>query len=217
MDQDQRMECLRMAFELGGKTEPIISAAQQLFDFVHAKPQQTAELSTQPAPAEAPAAEQPPVSAEAPEPSVADAIAACGTALVMPEGGDLIDAVPSVEIAEASPPPTEPASQSQAGAEDLAAASAAEPASTNEPAVASASEAESPEPVAPVDDASQPVTSEVSAEQLIASDAGCEPTPADEETTPIENVESIPAEAVHASSPGASDDVAVTHPPEVSS
>ena len=215
MDHDQRMECLRMAFELGGKTEPIVSAAQQLLDFVQAKSQQTAELSAEPAPAEAPAAEQPPVSAEAPEPSVADAIAACGTALVMPDGGDLIDAVPSVEVVEASPPPTEPASQ--AGAEDLAAAPAAEPASTKEPAEASASEAESPEPITPVDHASQLMTGEVSAEQLIASDAGCEPTPTDEETTPIEKVESTPAEAVHASSLGASDDSAVTDPPEVSS
>ena len=61
------------------------------------------------------------------------------------------------------------------------------------------------------------MTGEVSAEQLIASDAGCEPTPTDEETTPIEKVESTPAEAVHASSLGASDDSAVTDPPEVSS
>ena len=35
MDQhDQRMECLRMAFELGGKAEPVVSAAQQLLDFL---------------------------------------------------------------------------------------------------------------------------------------------------------------------------------------
>jgi hypothetical protein len=216
MDQDQRMECLRMAFELGGKTEPIVSAAQQLLDFVHAKSQQTAELSAEPAPVEAPAAEQPSVSAETPEPSVADAIAACGTALVMPDGGDLIDAVPSVEIVEASPPPTEPASQPPAGADDLAAAAAAEPASTIEPAETSASEAESLEPVAPADDASQPVTNEVSGDQSLASDAGCEPTPTDEEATQIEKVESLPAEAVHASPPGASDSAA-TDRPEVSS
>ena len=32
--QQQRMECLKMAFELGGKTDPIVGAAQQLLDFV---------------------------------------------------------------------------------------------------------------------------------------------------------------------------------------
>jgi len=35
--QQQRMECLKMAFELGGKTDPIISAAQQLVEFVAGK------------------------------------------------------------------------------------------------------------------------------------------------------------------------------------
>ena len=35
--QQQRMECLKMAFELGGKTDPIVGAAQQLFEFVAGK------------------------------------------------------------------------------------------------------------------------------------------------------------------------------------
>ena len=35
--QQQRMECLKMAFELGGKTDPIVSAAQQLLEFVAGK------------------------------------------------------------------------------------------------------------------------------------------------------------------------------------
>jgi hypothetical protein len=32
--QQQRKECLKMAFELRGNTDPIISAAQQLLEFV---------------------------------------------------------------------------------------------------------------------------------------------------------------------------------------
>ena len=108
MDQDQRMQCLRMAIELGGKTEPIVSAAQQLLDFVHGKERQEIRTSAKPVLDKAPAVEQASAPAEtaapveqsvAPaeitEPIVADAIAACGTALVMPESGDLADAVPN--------------------------------------------------------------------------------------------------------------------------
>ena len=58
MDQhDQRMECLRMAFELGGKAEPVVSAAQQLLDFVAGKPS-AGESRAEPATA-APAASAP--------------------------------------------------------------------------------------------------------------------------------------------------------------
>ena len=48
MDQDQRMQCLRMAIELGGHTEPIVSAAQQLLDFVHGKERQEIRTSAEP-------------------------------------------------------------------------------------------------------------------------------------------------------------------------
>ena len=48
--QQQRMECLKMAFELGGKTDPIVSAAQQLFEFVAGKQAQpTTEAPGEPA------------------------------------------------------------------------------------------------------------------------------------------------------------------------
>ena len=30
---EQRMQCLKMAFDLGGKPEAVLSAAQQLLDF----------------------------------------------------------------------------------------------------------------------------------------------------------------------------------------
>ena len=46
--QQQRMECLKMAFELGGKTDPIVGAAQQLLDFVAGKQAQpTTEQATE--------------------------------------------------------------------------------------------------------------------------------------------------------------------------
>ena len=32
--QEHRMQCLRMAFELGGKPDAVIAAAQKMVDFV---------------------------------------------------------------------------------------------------------------------------------------------------------------------------------------
>ena len=91
---DRRMECLRMAFELGGKADPVVSAAQQLLDFVAGPPSavQPAQVAT----TEGAAEEQ-----ESARPAD-DAIAACGTVLVMPEGGGLEDAVQSTEPAQAA-------------------------------------------------------------------------------------------------------------------
>ena len=111
--QQQRMECLKMAFELGGKTDPIVSAAQQLFEFVAGKQTQpTTEAPAEPATAPTTSAEEP-VANTAPEPAVevpsADVIAACGTVLVLPEGGDLADAVPAQPEQQATQsPPEEP-------------------------------------------------------------------------------------------------------------
>ena len=96
--QQQRMECLKMAFELRGNTDPIVSAAQQLLEFVTGTQESPAseapaELATSPqAPTEEQVAVTPPeTTVEAPS---AEAIAACGTALVLPESGELADAVP---------------------------------------------------------------------------------------------------------------------------
>ena len=100
MDQhDQRMECLRMAFELGGKAEPVVSAAQQLLDFL-AGTSSTVESRAEQAQVGAAggAPEQQEAAAESGSPAD-DAIAACGTVLVMPEGGGLEDAIQSVEPA----------------------------------------------------------------------------------------------------------------------
>ena len=112
--QDKRMQCLRMAAELGGKVDAVIAAAERMFDFVKgaepaapayaptsdsspepiavAEPQ--AEVATAPADAIAEAATS--------EPLVVDPIAACGTALVMPEGGNLAEALPSPEALTAA-------------------------------------------------------------------------------------------------------------------
>jgi hypothetical protein len=106
--QQQRMECLKMAFELGGKTDPIVGAAQQLLDFVAGKQaQSTTEEVAEPAPTSVPLAEEQVAStapenvAETPSP---DAIAACGTVLVLPESGELADAIPSTEAEQPTAP-----------------------------------------------------------------------------------------------------------------
>jgi hypothetical protein len=231
MDQDQRMQCLRMAIELGGKTEPIVSAAQQLLDFVHGKERQEMKTSAEPALDETPAVEQASAPAEtaaaveqsvAPaetsEPIAADAIAACGTAMVMPESGDLADAVPSLDAAEASPPAAaEPASQPEATTEQVAAAPAAEPASVDQPIEASVAETQSSELAPPTEEASEVHANENSPELSAAPDAASEPTPTDN-TPRVGTDEATANEAARASSPSASSDgCAVTDPPAVSS
>lgn len=145
--EELRLSCLRMAYELGGKTEAIISAANELMSFVTEGPTPASPASA-PEPAiteEAPCK----VSALAAEPAVADRIAACGTAMEMPESGDLAQAEPAVEVMAAAEP--EPAAAveaeavpSEAAAED--AATITEP--TPEVAAAGAASA-SPEPVKP--------------------------------------------------------------------
>ncbi len=70
--QELRLSCLKMAYEHGGKPEALLSAANALMDFILKDP------------APAVAASEP-----APQPVSPEAIAACGTALQMPEGGDL--------------------------------------------------------------------------------------------------------------------------------
>ena len=108
--QDTRMQCLRMAAELGSNVDAVIAAAQRMFDFVNgaeaAAP--AAETSPEPIAVAEPQAEvataQPSATAEAEtsEPLVADPIAACGTALVMPESGNLAEALPSPEALAAA-------------------------------------------------------------------------------------------------------------------
>ena len=124
MDQEElRLNCLRMAYELGGKTDAIISAANDLMSFVTKGPTADSHASAP----EATVAEGAPseVSASAAEPAATDRIAACGTALEMPESGDLAHAEPAVEVmaaVEAEPvAPTEATeAPSEATAEEVA-------------------------------------------------------------------------------------------------
>ena len=76
---DQRLACLRMAMDLNCNTEPLIKAANELMAFVANGP---------PAPAAAEVKEDLKQTEAAAE-SVLDPIAACGTALQMPESGEL--------------------------------------------------------------------------------------------------------------------------------
>ncbi len=87
---EQRMQCLRKAFELGGKPEAVLSAAQQLFDFITGPPASSS------ADTEEAALSTPSTAVDI----VPDAIASCGTALLMQEGGDLVNAVaePAISI-----------------------------------------------------------------------------------------------------------------------
>ncbi len=139
---EQRLQCLKMAFELGGKPEPVLSAAQQLLDFLNPKPQSEA--------GDAPIAHASSVSEPVPEP-VPDPIAACGTALVMPEGGELADAVPtsadaSTVVAEPdasaieAPVAEAPAEADVAPSADPASPSEASNAATEQPEAATAAE-----------------------------------------------------------------------------
>ena len=149
--QQQRMDCLKMAFELRGNTDPIVSAAQQLLEFVTG----TQEGPASEAPAElakspqAPTEEQ--VAVTPPETTIevpsAEAIAACGTALVLPESGELADAVPPAQ-------PEQQAAQSQpeGGTEVTEAAAPIEVASepeapTSEPQATSEAAAPQSDPV----------------------------------------------------------------------
>lgn len=85
-----RLNCLQMAYELGGKPEAIISAAHDLMSFVT---NGHTEAVTASAPEEKVTDEaSAEVTVAAPDQSPDDRIAACGTALEMPESGDLSEA-----------------------------------------------------------------------------------------------------------------------------
>ncbi|KAI93319.1 hypothetical protein T281_17405 [Rhodomicrobium udaipurense JA643] len=112
--QDKRMQCLRMAAELGGNVDAVIAAAQRMFDFVRGtepaapacspvtngspEPIAVAEPQAEVATAQAGAIAE----AATSEPAVADPIAACGTVLVLPESGNLAEALPSPEAVTAA-------------------------------------------------------------------------------------------------------------------
>ena len=88
--QDQRIACLRMAIEMGCKTDSVVSTAAELMNFITGGVAPTV-------PAVAPATEE----------ANADRIAACGTEVPMTETADLALAVaiaaPSVASVEGMP------------------------------------------------------------------------------------------------------------------
>lgn len=97
---EQRMQCLKMAFDLGGKPETVLSAAQQLLDFISgASPTVDAKITDQATATNALVTSE----------TVPDPIAACGTALVMQEGGELADAVATADPLPAAAEPVEAA------------------------------------------------------------------------------------------------------------
>ena len=193
MDQEElRLNCLRMAYELGGKTDAIISAANDLMSFVTKGP--TADKSAP----EAAVAEGAPneVSASATEPAAADRIAACGTALEMPESGDLAHAGPAVEVmaaVEAEPVATAEVTEapSEAPAEEAAIVAAptvgveatepaAEPSLEAVELLAEAANGGSAEPAPALEVEAVAVTAE-----LVAS--ASEEVPSSEEHAPVAN------------------------------
>ena len=187
MDQDHRMECLRMAFELGGKTEPIVSAARQLLDFLHAREEQLAEANPEPTLTETPAVETT-VTLEATPPLAAEAIAACGTAMLIPEGGELADAVPNIEASEALPPEAVPQQEAAAGEGDAVLVDQEASASDlSETSATEVSEATSP----PADAA--PAASGDATEQPTLETKSVE-TPSDAEALCVESIEAAAAE-----------------------
>jgi hypothetical protein len=179
--EELRLNCLRMAHELGGKSDAVISAANDLLTFVMNGPAADARtLAPEPAAPDVPAA----------EPAVADRIAACGTALEMPESGDLAQAEPVVEVeAAAESEPPAPGETTQAAPSE-AIAEAAEPIAAP---VAVAEEAEpaaapSPEPAeelgeptgnGPADAAAAPEAEPAAVDAEVAGDEAA--TSSDEE------------------------------------
>jgi hypothetical protein len=148
--EELRLNCLRMAFELGGKSEAVISAANDLLSFVTKGP--TADtLASALEPATTEGGEPCEISATADEPAVADRIAACGTALEMPVSGDLAQAEPAVEVNAATE--AEPAPQAEATEAVPSEATAEEAATSAAVDEATAAAAPTSEPVEPLAEA----------------------------------------------------------------
>jgi ribonuclease E len=214
--QDKRMQCLRMAAELGGNVDAVIAAAQRMFDFVKgAEPaalvdSPAADISPEPIAVAEPKAEvataQAGAIAEAAtsELLVADPIAACGTALVMPESGSLAEAVLSPEAVTAAEAPAVitvdevpvKVAAEEAPAEAVAAEAPAEV--TAEEAPAEAVAAEAPAEVTAEEAPAEAVAAEAPAE-VTAEEAPAEAVAAE---APAEvTAEEAPAEAVAAEAP----------------
>jgi hypothetical protein len=186
--QEHRMQCLRMAFELGGKPENVLSAAEQLLMFVTGKPQAAPAEATAPAieaaaaePAEAPPA--PPVEEAAVAAVVADPIAACGTAMQMTDSGDLADATPTAELTVQTADVSSPIEEVVAEAVTIQTQPEATASTAGEPAMEPAAEATAvaAEPEPAIETAAAEEAATPAAEPAAAPDAP-EPTPVETAT-----------------------------------
>jgi hypothetical protein len=178
---DQRMQCLKMAFELGGKPEAILTAAQQLLDFVTAPPPPDVAIAASLQIDEATVSDS-----EAPTEAVPDPIAACGTALVMPEGGELADA--SVIAGEPETAANETAVESAPSIS--ASETPEEAASPSDPSVLAIEQPESAAAVETTDEAPAEAVSADEPTQEIPEAADMSATPSDvngidEAATPV--------------------------------
>jgi hypothetical protein len=161
---EQRMQCLKMAFDLGGKPEAVLSAAQQLLDFLSG-PVPTVETKAD--------AEEPVTEALVAEETVPDPIAACGTVLVMQEGGELADAVATGDPLPAA-----------AEAVEVAVAEVASSAESETAAIAEVVEEISAESVA-VEASAEAADSESAAETVEPDAVEPSELPSDHDATPM--------------------------------
>jgi hypothetical protein len=166
---DQRLACLRMAMELNCKTEPLLKAANELMSFIA-----TGSAHT---PAQNDA--KPEVETAAAEPAI-DTIAACGTALQMPDVGGLEAAQPAnpPSLAEslAETPPAD--SEVRPEPEDVAEAGVADadPAANGQAELSEAATEAAPEggtdSEAPVPEVSAEHVTEVTEGEVAEADTG---------------------------------------------
>jgi hypothetical protein len=173
---EQRMQCLKMAFDLGGKPEAVLSAAQQLLDFLSGPVPQVETKAD---------AEEPVTDALVAAETVPDPIAACGTVLIMEEGGELADAVATGDPLPAA-----------AEAEEAAIAEVASSAESETAAIAENVEEISAESVA-VEASAEAADSESAAETVEPDAVEPGELPSDHDATPtpaaVEESSEIPA------------------------
>jgi ribonuclease E len=200
--EELRLNCLRMAHELGGKSEAVISAANDLLSFVMNGPAAgTHALAPEPATTKEAPSE---VSEPAAEPAVTDRIAACGTALEMPEGGDLAQAEPVVEVeAAAEAEPAAPVEVTEAATSEAAAEEAE---AISEPVAAveetEPSSAPSPEPAEELAEAASNGSADAeAAPEVEPAAAAAEPVASEEAAIPSEDEAVAVAPAADGSAP----------------
>ncbi len=185
---DQRMACLRMAMDLNCKTEPLLQAANELMAFIA----HGSETASQPSESKEQIVSEP----------VVDAIAACGTALVMPEVGglELAEVVSTEE--RAAEPQDAPASETaeavaSAAPADVESPEAAVEQAANDDSVTDAAdsavtEVAEPDATGEVAEAAPEVEAASGATETAPESAVDQPSPADDEPA-VEATVDVPA------------------------